>query len=437
MDGAGIVTLDVQPVLTPAAPPAGSFAAVGVTTDGANIVSLDYTSTPPHELQVDGIAMRFTKRVFFEDVVDFDTVFVKELTAGGGAGVPITISSVPAGTVGLDITGAGDAAAVTVDGAGHTAAALTNNDGLNCTLEVEQLGVGCAVEAVSNGAVKATISAENVVSGPAGNFTSSGVPATATFTNTGAGPSLEVVGDAKVTTVVNAAVGYEGAAGGNPALFPEGATVAAGKTLDGGAGSTCGPFSTIQGSTVDTGGSGGIVKSGVLQMYVDATPSTADGDVQYDGLAWHLGGDSVARPFYAPAVEYVPTDQTINTVEPIAGLTVTLEIPPTREVLIELFANQEVDTATRVPKLEVSASNAGAVDVVTRLKNGSPDQAISPLPQTVTGGDRRPNRLAIVWRPDDDVPAPANNTWTIQGAHGVTGGATLDSYQCTLRVTYR
>ena len=240
-----------------------------------------------------------------------------------------------------------------------------------------------------------------------------------------------------------ATVGFQGA-GGTPATLLNGAVVPDNKDIllgvngvvSGGAGSECGPFSVVQGSTIDTG-STGILKVNNAQFYTDATPSTVGGNVQYDGHRLSLGRDGSAFPVYAPAVNYVDHVATVAALTDLTGLTVTLDIEPAREVLIELLVHQEVDTATEVPTLEIGAQNSGGADIVTRLKNGSADQARSALPATVLGGDRRPNSISIVWRPDDDIPVPANNTWTIRARHGVTGGATMDSTNCTIRVTYR
>lgn len=57
MSPEGVVQLEVLPPGSPAAPPAGFFAAVGVTTDGVNVVSHDYTGTPTREFVIDAIGL--------------------------------------------------------------------------------------------------------------------------------------------------------------------------------------------------------------------------------------------------------------------------------------------------------------------------------------------------------------------------------------------
>ena len=466
----GVVRLENVAAAVVDSPDVGNdeIALVGVDIDGAGNIS-GHTDPitlplPPHALPV-LIPIAF-------DTASFNDLAVKQLTAGDGTGAPIIVAVTPAGFIGLNITGAGNTFAAKIDGVAHSALATTNSsaettlvaaqvgtgraallqnsDATSCTLKVEQGGDGCAIEADAAGAGPA-VQGTNTDDGSGGEFLNSDATAGAlTCTNASTGPSLDVVGDAKISgvaTVLDKLVSTNGAEGPASAPFalPEGATVPDNKTIvmgadttvSGGANSTCGPWSVVSGSTIDTGSSFGIVKPGRIEMYVDATPATTDGAVQYDGLRWSLGGDSVARPFYAPAVEYVVSDTTINSIDDISGLTVTLNIPPTREVLIELFAKQSSDTAVEDVRLEISAENAGAADTVTRLKDTDDDQALSILPTVVTANDTSPNSIEIVWSPDDDVVAPVNDTWTIKARHGISGGATLVTTNCTLRVTYR
>ena len=135
----------------------------------------------------------------------------------------ILITNVPPGTVGLNITGAGDQTAQTINGGASGALSIqnaavaatfvaaqtgtgraglfSNNDPGNCTVKLEQLGAGCALEAASTGAAAAilatcsgtgaAVAAENTGGGPAGAFVASAAVPTVSVTNSGTGPGGE------------------------------------------------------------------------------------------------------------------------------------------------------------------------------------------------------------------------------------------------------
>ncbi len=177
----------------------------------------------------------------------------------------IIITNVPAGTVGLNITGAGDATAQTNEGAGHGALQLTNtsgvttlivvnsgtgratlfqsNDAANPTMKLDQLGAATALDVASTGAseptVKAvstggatvldvssngadpTVAAVNSSTGPAVSGVNSGAGPAGIFINAGAGPSLEV--GVNATGTILAFATFRGS-GGTPAIVCEGSS---------------------------------------------------------------------------------------------------------------------------------------------------------------------------------------------------------------------
>jgi hypothetical protein len=200
--------------------------------------------------------------------------------------------------------------------------------------------------------------------------------------------------------------------------------------ISGGAGSSC-TFPLIDAST-------GVLRALLTEWTaVGGAPSTDDGEVQWDGYRLSLGNGTSDQPVYAPFEKYIASNSTAAVLADIVNLSVTLTIPKDREVLIELVANQKVSLAGDIPKLEIRAVNDLGADPVAQLNGAAADAAISPLPATVANNDRRPNSITIKWKPSNDIPAPANDIWTIQAEHGVTGGALLTSTNCNLRVTYK
>jgi len=239
---------------------------VGVDVDAAGLVS---GHTDPITELLPSYALPLVIPVAF-DTASFEDVTIKQLTAGNGTGVPITVSNVPAGVVGMVITGAGDTFAMTCDGGADAAAAYVNtsteatflavqlgtgraallqsNDATSCTLKVEQSGDGCAIEADKSGA-GATVTATNAGVGTAvlARNTGSGTSLEANNNdatsaaiqafNAGGGFAILAIGDMRSVGTVHATTGYQGS-GSAAAAFPEGATVAASKSIIGGAGTT-------------------------------------------------------------------------------------------------------------------------------------------------------------------------------------------------------
>ncbi len=158
--------------------------------------------------------------------------------------------------------------------------------------------------------------------------------------------------------------------------------------------------------------------------------------LQFDGLKLTLGDGTNTADVLSTVEAYAKDDSTGAGSADIAGAGVTLVIAKEQFVRIEVTALQTVSNLGSRPLLRVRAQNSGAADTILVLNGSETDPAQSFLPVSVSASEERPHSFVTYWKPETDVPAPANDTWTIQLQHGIGGAGTCDSRNCEISVRF-